>query len=243
MTDQAPIRCIIVDDEPLAVALLADYVSKTPGLQTVLRTTHVLEALQAVQEDRADLLFLDIQMPELTGIQFMKIIRKKCKVILTTAYSQYALEGYEHDVVDYLLKPVTLDRFIIAIEKAKDRIGTPVSPLVENPEAPAIRNQDHVFIKTEYRIQRVDLADISYIEALRDYVALHIGTEKILTLESMRHMEEILPEDQFIRIHKSYIVNRNKIDYLERIRVVIGKEYLPIGDTYKEKVRLKLGLL
>ena len=243
MTDPAPIRCIIVDDEPLAVALLADYASKTPGLQTVLRTTNVLEALQAVQEDKADLLFLDIQMPELTGIQFMRIIRKKCKVILTTAYTQYALEGYEHDVVDYLLKPVTLDRFIIAVEKAKDRIW-PSTPLIDtSAEVSTPARQDHIFIKTEYRIRRVDLADISYIEALRDYVAIHMGTGKILSLESMRHMEEILPERRFIRIHKSYIVNRNKIDYLERGRVVIGKEHLPVGDTYKEKVKLKLGLL
>jgi DNA-binding LytR/AlgR family response regulator len=244
MTDPALIRCIIVDDEPLAVALLADYVSKTPGLQTVLRTTHVLEALQAVQDDRADLLFLDIQMPELTGIQFMKIIGKKCKVILTTAYTQYALDGYEHDVVDYLLKPVTLDRFIIAIEKAKERIRPSTPPAENNPsEVSAPARQDHIFIKTEYRIQRVSLSDISYIEALRDYVAIHIGAERILSLESMRHMEEILPDHQFIRIHKSYIVNRNKIDYLERSRVVVGKEYLPIGDTYKEKVKVKLGLL
>ena len=243
MTDPAPIRCIIVDDEPLAVALLADYASKTPGFQTVLRTTHVLEALQAVQEDKADLLFLDIHMPELTGIQFMKIIRKKCKVILTTAYTQYALEGYEHDVVDYLLKPVTLDRFIIAVEKAKDRIW-PSTPLIDtSAEVSTPARQDHIFIKTEYRIRRVDLADISYIEALRDYNAIHMGAGKILSLESMRHMEEVLPEHRFIRIHKSYIVNRHKIDYLERGRVVIGKERLPVGDTYKEKVRLKLGLL
>src|SRR5579872_347858 len=125
MTESAPIRCIIVDDEPLAVALLADYAGKTPGLDIVLRTTHMLEALQAVQEDKADLLFLDIQMPELTGIQFMKIIRRRCKVILTTAYAQYAMEGYEHDVVDYLLKPITFDRFMIAVQKAKERIAAP----------------------------------------------------------------------------------------------------------------------
>jgi two-component system LytT family response regulator len=231
MTDTAPIRCIIVDDEPLAVALLADYVTKTPGLEAVLRTTHVLEALQAVQEDKADLLFLDIQMPELTGIQFLKIIRNRCKVILTTAYTQYALDGYEHDVADYLLKPITLDRFMIAVQKAKERMVSPP------------RRQDHIFIKTEYRIQRVDLAAIQYIEALRDYVAVHTGTGKILSLESMKHMEEVLPEDQFIRIHKSYIINCSRIDFLERGRVVIGKEYLPIGDTYKEKVRTKLGLL
>jgi DNA-binding LytR/AlgR family response regulator len=231
MTDTAPIRCIIVDDEPLAVALLADYVMKTPGLETVLRTTHVLEALQAVQEDKADLLFLDIQMPELTGIQFLKIIRNRCKVILTTAYTQYALDGYEHDVTDYLLKPITLDRFMIAVQKAKERMVSPS------------RKQDHIFIKTEYRIQRVDLAAVHYIEALRDYVAVHTGTGKILSLESMKHMEEMLPEDQFIRIHKSYIINCSRIDFLERGRVVIGKEYLPIGDTYKEKVKTKLGLL
>ncbi|HVU54885.1 MAG TPA: LytTR family DNA-binding domain-containing protein [Puia sp.] len=242
MTDSTPIRCIIVDDEPLAVALLADYVQKTPGLEVVLRTTHVLEALQAVQEGRADLLFLDIQMPELTGIQFMKIIRRRCKVILTTAYTQYALEGYEHDVADYLLKPITLDRFMIAVEKAKERLGRGQGNI--QGSAPRVPDPpDHLFIRTEYRIQRVDLSSIHYIEALRDYVAIHTDAGKILSLESMKHMEELLPEDQFIRIHKSYIIHRNKIDFLERGRVVIGKEYLPIGDTYKEKVRLKLGLL
>jgi DNA-binding LytR/AlgR family response regulator len=140
------------------------------------------------------------------------------------------LDGYEHDVADYLLKPITLDRFMIAVQKAKDRMITPA------------RKQDHIFIKTEYRIQRVDLAAIHYIEALRDYVAVHTGTGKILSLESMKHMEEMLPEDLFIRIHKSYIINCSRIDFLERGRVVIGKEYLPIGDTYKEKVRMKLGL-
>jgi DNA-binding LytR/AlgR family response regulator len=240
MTELIPIRCIIVDDEPLAVALLADYVQKTPGLEVVLHTTHVLEALQAVQEDKADLLFLDIQMPELTGIQFMKIIRRRCKVILTTAYTQYALEGYEHDVVDYLLKPITLDRFMIAVEKVKERMQVGNGTAGEGT-AP-VRNPDHLFIKTEYRIQRVDMPSIRYIEALRDYVAIHMETGKILSLESMKHMEELLPEDQFIRIHKSYIINRSRIDFLERGRVVIGAAYLPIGDTYKEKVREKLGL-
>ncbi|HEY4206414.1 MAG TPA: LytTR family DNA-binding domain-containing protein [Puia sp.] len=240
MTDSTPIRCIIVDDEPLAVTLLADYVQKTPGLEVVHRTTHVLEALQAVQKDKADLLFLDIQMPELTGIQFMKIIRRRCKVILTTAYTQYALEGYEHDVVDYLLKPITLDRFMIAVEKVKERLGQAPEKVSAAPPAQA---PDHLFIRTEYRIQRVDLGAIHYIEALRDYVAIHTDKGRILSLESMKHMEELLPEDQFMRIHKSYIIHRGKIDFLERGRVVIGKEYLPIGDTYKEKVRAKLGLV
>jgi two-component system, LytTR family, response regulator len=235
MHNHTPIRCIIVDDEPLAVGLLADYVQKTPGLETVLRTTHVLEALQAVQEGKADLVFLDIQMPELTGIQFMKIIRNTCKVILTTAYPQYALDGYEYDVIDYLLKPITLDRFMIATQKAKDRLFAPAPPALPPPI-------QHIFLKTEYRIQKVDLSAIFYIEGLRDYIAVHTPAGRILSLESMKNMEAILPEDQFIRIHKSYIINRDKIDFIERGRIIINKEYLPIGDTFREKVTGKLGI-
>jgi len=247
MNDARPIRCVIVDDEPLAVALIADYVSKTPGLETVLRTTHVLEALQAVQEGKADLIFLDVQMPELTGIQFMKIIRQACKVILTTAYAQYALDGYEHDVIDYLLKPVTLDRFMIAVQKAKERLhshGNNIESSSQSQQQPSRIKEvsAHIFIKSEYRIQKVDLADIHYISALRDYIAVHTVTGKILSLESMRNMEELLPVQQFIRIHKSYIINRDRIEYIERGRVVINKEYLPIGDTYREKLMARLGI-
>ena len=248
MNNNASIRCVIVDDEPLAVSLLADYVRKTPGMDTVLGTTHVLEALQAVQEGKADLVFLDIQMPELTGLQFMKIIQKSCKVILTTAYAQYALEGYEHDVVDYLLKPITLDRFMIAVQKVKERLSlasAAAHPMSVSPVpalSTSIQQPAHIFIKTEYRIQKVDLPAILYIEALRDYIAIHTATAKILSLESMKNMEELLPESQFIRIHKSYIINRERIEFIERGRIVIHKEYLPIGETYREKVMNKLGL-
>ena len=259
MLNPSTIRCVIVDDEPLAVALLADYVEKTPGLQIVLRTTLVMEALHFVQEGKADLLFLDIQMPELTGIQFMKIIRNACKVILTTAYTQYALEGYEHDVVDYLLKPITLDRFLIAVQKVKNRMGETVAgnqpgradggvdagssngePVALQPGA-AVR-PNHIFIRTEYRMQRVSLSDILYIEALRDYIAVHTASGKILSLDSMKNMEELLPADKFIRVHKSYIINSDKIDFLEKARVVINKEYIPVGDTYKDKLKERLGI-
>jgi len=223
-----PVRCIVVDDEPLAVELLADYLHKTPGVEVVLKTTHVLDALHSVQQGKADLLFLDIQMPELTGIQFIKIMRNACQVILTTAYAEYALEGYEYDVVDYLLKPVTFERFMLAIEKAKRRLaGVSSNP---KPEA-----QDHIFIKTEYRIQKIDLADILYIEALRDYIAVHTSAGKILSLESLRNMEDLLSPHHFIRIHKSYIINKSKIQFLERGKVVINKQYLPVGDTYRAK--------
>jgi two-component system, LytTR family, response regulator len=228
------IRCIVVDDEPLAVDLLADYLQKTPGMQVVLKTTHVLDALHGVQEGKADLLFLDIQMPELTGIQFMKIMRNACPVILTTAYSEYALESYEFDVVDYLLKPVTFERFMVAVEKARRRLEQSAGNPVRGPEVP-----EHIFIKTEYRIQKIDLADILYIEALRDYIAIHMKPGKILSLESLRNMEEMLPSN-FIRIHKSYIINKNKIEYLEKGKVVINKQYLPVGDTYRDKFNAQI---
>lgn len=235
MNDQPLIRCIIVDDEHLAVMLLADYVEKTPGLQLVLRTTQVLDALQAVQEGRADLLFLDIQMPDLNGIQFMKIIRNSCRVILTTAYAEFALAGYEHDVVDYLMKPVTFDRFTAAVEKARRRLQPPAIPVTALP--------DHIFIKTDHRIRKIDLAAIYYIEALRDYIAFHTSAGKVLSLESMRNMEQVLPPAQFIRIHKSYIINRQYIDYLERGRVVVNKVHLPVGDTYREKFLAQLKIV
>jgi len=231
------IRCIVVDDEPLPVKLLGDYINKTPGLQLVLKTTRVLEALQYVQDGKADLVFLDIQMPELTGIQFIKIIRGACKVILTTAYSQFAAESYEHDVVDYLLKPITFERFSVAVQKAKKRLQEDVKTIPVT--APAA---DHIFVKTEYRIQKINLADILFIEAMRDYIAFHTPVGKVLSLDSMRNMEEVLPQPQFIRIHKSYIINKNNINFIERNRVVINNQYLPVGDTYKQNLDAALGL-
>jgi DNA-binding LytR/AlgR family response regulator len=233
MTNNTTIKCVVVDDEPLAVKLLADYISKTPGLEIVFQTMHVLDALQFVQEGKADLIFLDIQMPELSGIQFMKIIRNNYKVILTTAYHEYALESYEHDVVDYLLKPITFERFMIAVQKARQRLG----------EKTASSSEDHIFIKTEYRIQRLDLSAILYVEALRDYIAFHLAEGKVLSLETMRNMETILPANRFVRIHKSYIINKDKINFLERGKVVINNQYLPIGDTYREKLTAQLKII
>ena len=236
MNNLPPIRCVIVDDEPLAVGLLVQYVEKVPGLTVVFRTTHVLEALQVIEKGEADLLFLDIHMPELSGMQFMKIIGNRCKVILTTAYTEYALEGYEHDVVDYLLKPFSFDRFMIAVMKAKERL--------EQKQAAAARETpDHIFIRAEYRIQKIDLATIFYIEALRDYIAFHTPAGKILSLESMKKMEATLPAGIFIRIHKSYIINRNKIEFLDRGKVIINGQYLPVGETYREKFMSQIGII
>ncbi|AXY73773.1 DNA-binding response regulator [Paraflavitalea soli] len=236
MGNTSPLRCVIVDDEPLAVGLLVQYVEKTPGLTVVFKTTHVLEALQVIEQGEADLLFLDIHMPELSGMQFMKLIGNRCKVILTTAYTAYALEGYEHDVVDYLLKPFSFDRYMMAVIKAKERLEAR-QPAVAK-EAP-----DHIFIRAEYRIQKVDLDAIYYIEALRDYIGFHTPGGKILSLESMKKMEATLPAEKFIRIHKSYIINRNKIEFLDRGKVVINGQYLPVGETYREKFMAQIGII
>jgi DNA-binding LytR/AlgR family response regulator len=197
----------------------------------------VLEALQYVQDGKADIVFLDIQMPELTGMQFIKIIRGACQVILTTAYSEYAAESYEHDVTDYLLKPVTYERFSIAVQKAKKKLeqemlqGT--TPLPKN---------DYIFVKTEYRIQKINFSDVLYIEAMRDYIAFHTKAGKVLSLDSMRNMEEVLPAEAFLRIHKSYIINIKNIDFIERGKIVVNNQYLPVGDTYKDAVTAILGL-
>lgn len=235
MTERPLIRCVIVDDEPLAVGLLVQYVEKTPGLTVVFKTTHVLEALQVIEGGEADLLFLDIHMPELSGMQFMKIIGNRCKVILTTAYAAYALEGYEHDVVDYLLKPFSFERYMMAVTKAKDRLEQRTVAAAEVP--------DHIFIRAEYRIQKIDFDSILYIEALRDYVAFHTPAGKVLSLESMKKLETILPTGIFIRIHKSYIINRNKIEFLDRGKVIIQGQYLPVGETYREKFMAQIGII
>src|SRR6201990_2679082 len=214
------IRCLVVDDEPLALHILEDYISKMPFLELVKVTTNPIEALQIVQAGGIDLVFLDVQMPELTGIQFLKISNGKAKVILTTAYSQYALEGYELDVVDYLLKPIAFDRFFKAAQQAQGILQTAVKPTVAEPAPVATPQQDFsndfIFVKSEYKIQKVYLNQILYIEGLKDYISIFTDTERIITLQNMKKMEETLPENHFVRVHKSYIVALSKIDSIER---------------------------
>lgn len=236
-------RCLIVDDEPLAHTILSDYVRKVPFLTLVGTTTSPIDALTQVQRGEVDLIFLDIQMPELTGIQFLNLLRRGasgqiCRVILTTAYSEYALDGYEHDVVDYLLKPISFERFYRAVQKLmpSPSQAAPVSAAPEIvPQQPAPESgKDFIFVKTEYRLQRVGLGEILYVEGLKDYVSLYTPGERILALQTMKTMEEKLPTGQFVRVHKSYIVALNRIESVERNRIYIGKAVIPIGDTYRD---------
>lgn len=237
------LKCIAVDDEPLALDIIEDYVSKVPFLELVKRTENAIEALQMVQAGGVDIVFLDIQMPELTGIQFLKIASGKANYILTTAYSQYALESYDLNVSDYLLKPIAFDRFYKAVEKVHNQVkvasppDTPIQPLVAIVPAPQPANpiQDFIFVKTEHKIQKIELDDILYIEGLKDYISIFTKTERVITLQNMKKMEETLPKGQFIRVHKSYIIALDKIDSIERSRISICSKIIPIGDTYRDE--------
>ena len=236
------LKCIAVDDEPLALDIIEDYVSKVPFLELVKRTENAIEALQMVQAGGIDLVFLDIQMPELTGIQFLKIATGKSNYILTTAYSQYALESYDLNVSDYLLKPIAFDRFYKAVEKVHNRVKSSEPAAAPQPvavSAPISNNnhtvQDFIFVKTEHKIQKIELDDILYIEGLKDYISIYTKTERIITLQNMKKMDETLPDGQFIRVHKSYIISLDKIESIERSRITICGKIIPIGDTYRDE--------
>jgi len=225
------IRCLIIDDKPLAIDILADYTQKVPFLELVGTTTNPIEGLSIIREQNIDLVFLDIQMPELTGLQFMKITGKQCKVILTTAYSKYALDGFEHDVIDYLLKPIAFDRFYRAAEKAKQVIGKSTEKGIQsNIET----NPEYLFVKTEHRIQKLNLKDILFIEGLQNYISIQTSNERVLSLQPLKKIEESLPTKDFVRVHKSYIVALRHISAIERSRIFIGDTVIPVGDNYRE---------
>lgn len=235
MSEPLAIRCAVIDDEFLSVELISNYIRKTSGLQLVAATTKPSEILQLVANDAIDVLFVDIQMPELTGIEITRLIGKKVKVIFTTAYANYAIDGFELDIIDFLLKPIAYERFLMAIDKVKTR-------LTDTPAINAVTLGDHIFVKTTYRNKRVNFTDIFYLEALRDYIGFHTTGGKLLTLDSMRNLETILPPEQFIRIHKSYIINKNKIDFIEKGQVMINNVGLPIGNAYRESFLKSVGL-
>ncbi|MXV15969.1 LytR/AlgR family response regulator transcription factor [Hufsiella ginkgonis] len=234
MSKPGVLNCMVVDDEPLALSLLSDYIRKIPQLNLYKATSDPMEALPLAISGEADLIFLDIQMPELNGLQFMKILGQRSLVIVTTAYSEYALEGYEHHVVDYLVKPITFDRFIIAVEKATGRFPL-IQPITGHPAQHA-SVPNNIFVKTEYRMLKVEFDDILFLEGARDYVVIHTREGQVLTLESLKNLEERLPGNRFMRIHKSYIVALDKINFVERSRVSIGEQLLPVSDTFKGRL-------
>ncbi|WP_292270162.1 LytTR family DNA-binding domain-containing protein [Butyricimonas sp.] len=214
------LNCLIVDDEPLALELLESYVSRTPFLHLVDRCDSAIKALSVIEETPVDLIFLDIQMPELNGLELSRLVGNKVKIIFTTAFEQYAIEGFRVDALDYLLKPFNYSEFLRAATKALRTHPAPES----------------IFVKSDYKLVQVQLKDILYIEGLKDYIRIQTEDgQGILTLMSMKSIEDFLPADTFVRVHRSYIVNMNKIKTIERNRIIFGKVYIPISDSYKDR--------
>jgi two-component system, LytTR family, response regulator len=237
------IRCLVVDDEELARTLLENYIGRLPHLELAGKCKDPLEAMAMLNGEPVDLMFLDIQMPGLTGVEFLKSMKTRPLVIFTTAYPDYALEGYALDVVDYLLKPFSFERFVQAVSKAAGLLallsGQPAPPLTAGQgQLPA--GKDYILVKADYKIYRIRFDDILFIQSMREYVAYHTPKGRILSLNSLKSLEEELPGDRFLRIHKSYIVPVDKIDTLEGNMVHVGKEKLPIGASYREEVMGKV---
>jgi two-component system, LytTR family, response regulator len=229
------LNCLIVDDEPLARNLLTEYVKKISYLTLVKACSGALEAMEVLRSQPVDLMFLDIQMPEVTGINFLKTLQKKPMVVLTTAYSEYALESYELDVVDYLLKPITLERFLRAVEKASERLSEAPAPVLSVPKPEA--NQPFVFVKDGTKLIKIRWDDILYVEGLKDYVTIHTRQQKVISLQRLKTMEESLPADKFIRIHNSYIIALQAIDTIHKDKVQVGSTFLPVSDSYRKSFK------
>lgn len=225
------INCLIVDDEPLALDLLESYVKKTPFLNLSGRCNNAIAAMDTIRGGGIDLLFLDIQMPELNGLELSKMIGEKPKVIFTTAFQQYALEGFKVNALDYLLKPISYQEFLQAANKAANWFD-----LVRSHH-PGETSNDSIFVKTEYKLVQIFLRQILYVEGLKDYVKIYLENthEPILSLMSMKTVEERLPVGKFMRVHRSFIVQLDKIKTIERNRIVFGKTYIPISDSYKDQ--------
>ena len=231
------LTCAIIDDEPLAISLLESYVNKTPFLSLAGKYNSAVNALPTLSREPVDLLFLDIQMPELNGMEFSRILEGDTRIIFTTAFSQYALDSYKVNALDYLLKPISYPDFLKSANKAlqwyellrEGQLGTGSSRTAHTIES--------IFIKTEYKLMQIELRKILYIEGLKDYVKIYVEDEPrpILSLMSMKSLEDMLPTDRFIRVHRSFIVQPEKIKVIERNRIVFGKEYIPISDNYKQK--------
>lgn len=227
------LKCIIVDDEQPALNILTKYVAKVPSLQLELATTNALEAQSFLQDHTIDLLFLDIQMPDLDGISFLKSLVNPPKVIFTTAYDQYALKGYELEIIDYLLKPIPFDRFLKATNKASERILAPKN---------RVENDEFIWIKADYQQKKVELSNILFVEGLKDYVKIHTTEGLLMTKLNLKNFTPKLPSDHFIRVHRSFIINTKKVDSVQKARIYISDREIPVSEGYWNDLVSKLGL-
>jgi len=226
------LKCIIIDDEPLAVDLLKSYVIQTPFLELAGTFSNALSAIDLISKGDINLLYLDINMPQITGLEYAKTLPLTTKIIFTTAYDQYAIDGFKLNALDYLLKPISYPEFLKASNKALEWFK-----LINSNNTLTKGQTSGIFIKSGYRMEKIELDTILYIENQKDYVKFHLDNlkEPISSLMSMQSLEEKLPSEQFMRVHRSFIVNLNKIKTIERNCIVFGKEYIPVSDSYKEK--------
>ncbi len=226
------IRCIAIDDEPLALKQIAGYIKKTPFLELVGTCESALQAIEILDKTLVDLMFVDINMPDLSGMEFIKTLENSPLVVFVTAYSEYALEGFRVDAIDYLHKPVSYSDFLKSANKVKTWFDA-----LQNKPAEVTSNKEFLFIKSEYKILRINFDDIKYIEAMSEYIRIHlINAKPVMTQLRMKSLEDQLPEDRFMRVHRSFIVNLSKISVIERNRIVFdGNVYIPVSDQYKNK--------
>jgi DNA-binding LytR/AlgR family response regulator len=226
------IRCLLVDDEPIAHDVLESYIRKIEVLELVGKCRSAVEAFSVLQQGGVDLLFLDIEMPQLSGLELLRVLPHPPKVIITTAYREYALEGYEWDVLDYLIKPVPFERFMKAVGKVLKNHMPATAFVAEKPA----EEEPFLFVKEERKLVKVLLRDIAYVESLRDYVRIHTSSRKIQTRQTIAYYEELLPKEQFLRIHRSFIVSVAHIDAISDHRIEVLQQELPIGGNYRQLV-------
>lgn len=226
------INCIAIDDEPLALEIIRDYCSKVSFLNLEKTFDNAIESIEYLRTNKVDLLFLDIQMEELTGIQLLNALKQRPFVIFTTAYERYAIQGFELDVVDYMLKPISFERFIKGVNKVVERMQLDGAAAKSEAEKPRPAEQSFFFVKTETRMERIENSDVLYVEGMGDYWRIVTKTRRIMTLMNAKKLEEILREPQFCRVHKSFFIAMDKIESIERNRIKIGDQYIPVSETY-----------
>lgn len=227
------IKCIVVDDEPFAIELLEDFIKKIPFLELVKTCENALEALEILKKGGIDLMFLDIKMPDINGLDLLKSLKRPPIVIFTTAYSEYAVESYNLDVLDYLLKPIPFNRFLKSVNKAREYMEE--QPAFPGPDQPSYEpKKDYLFVKANYQIIKISFSDILYLEGLKDYVKIYCGSRPVITNQSMKYFEEKLPTISFVRVHRSFIISIDKITSITRNMIQIGDKSIPISGSYKE---------
>jgi DNA-binding LytR/AlgR family response regulator len=226
------LTCAIIDDEPLAAELLESYAKKTPELHLVGVYGSAVEAMKELRNNPVDLLFLDIQMPELSGMEFAGILPKKTKVIFTTAFDRYAIDGYKVNAADYLLKPISYDSFVLSVNRVLERC-------MDVDRQDVMSADRFVYVKSEYKLVKINFDDILYIEGVKDYVKIYFRDRRkpVMSLMNMKKLEDYLPKSQFMRVHRSFIVNMSVADMIDRGRIVAGDTFIPVSESYKEQVQ------